>query len=66
MCHYNSYTGIARQGDAGDLMVVDPEEGTVYAYGQKDWRSNRTELKYAVYQDGEFVEISRAEAFAQS
>lgn len=47
-------------------MVVDPEEGTVYAYGQKDWRSNRTELKYAVYQDGEFVEISRAEAFAQS
>ena len=35
-----TYTG-AERGEAGDLVVFEPEEGVVYGYGQKDYRGIR-------------------------
>lgn len=36
------YTGNGRQGEAGDLVIYEPEIGKVYSYGQKDHRGNGT------------------------
>lgn len=44
------YTG--RKGEAGDLYVIEPLEGAVYMYGQKDYRGNNTVRTYAQYLDG--------------
>lgn len=48
------YTGGYNRGEAGDLYVLDPTEGTVYMYGQKDYRGGKTTREYALYKDGEF------------
>lgn len=48
------YTGRYNSGEAGDLYVVQPVEGAVYMYGQKDYRGNNTERKYVQYINGEF------------
>ena len=56
------YTGEYRTGEEGDLYVTAPEENTVYMYGQKDYRGNGTLKEYAIYSNGEFRKISRAEA----
>lgn len=37
-----TYTGNARQGEGGDLVVFEPVVGQVYGYGQKDYRSSRS------------------------
>ena len=37
-----TYTGNARQGEGGDLVVFEPVVGQVYGYGQKDYRSRWT------------------------
>jgi hypothetical protein len=42
------------KGGAGDLYVYNPQEGRVYAYGQKDYRGNQTEVKYCVFENGVF------------
>lgn len=52
------YTGAFGKGEEGDLYIIDPQEGVVYTYGQKDYRGGNTERGYLIYKDGEFVEIS--------
>lgn len=42
---------------AGDLCIIEPQEGVVYAYGQKDYRGNRTELNFAIFENGEFRKL---------
>lgn len=49
------YTG--HDGGEGDLYVTDPQEGTVYMYGQKDYRGGNTERDYALYHNGIFHEV---------
>ena len=51
------YTGGYNSGEAGDLYITEPKEGTVYMYGQKDYRGNNTERRYAQYISGEFVPV---------
>jgi hypothetical protein len=58
------YTGGRRTGEAGTLYIRTPVEGTVYAYGQKDYRKNVGGTKYAKYIDGAFVEIPKTELVA--
>lgn len=53
------YTG--RKGEAGDLYVIEPIEGAVYMYGQKDYRGGNTERAYAQYRDGAFRDVSNTE-----
>ena len=53
------YTG--RRGEAGDLYVIEPREGAVYMYGQKDHRGNGTERGYVQFRDGEFHDVSSTE-----
>lgn len=36
------YTGGYHTGDAGDLYIVDPAGGAVYAYGQNDRQKKTT------------------------
>ncbi len=47
------YTG--RPGQEGDLVVTDPVEGQVYAYGRKDHRGGNTEIFYAVWTGEQFL-----------
>lgn len=55
------YTGGYGRGEAGSLFVAAPQEGQIYAFGQKDYRGNRGGYDYAVFLDGEFKEIEKAE-----
>lgn len=41
-----TYTGNGRYGEAGDLVIFEPEVGRVYSYGQKDHRGNGTTNKH--------------------
>lgn len=52
------YTGKYGRGEAGELVVFDPEEGAIYAYGQKDYRGNNTDNGFAKVVDGEFIYFS--------
>lgn len=53
------YTGGYNKGEAGDLYVIDPVDGNVYCYGQKDHRGNNSFTKYVQYKGGEFIEVDK-------
>lgn len=55
------YTGGHNKGEAGDLYIIEPVEGAVYAYGQKDHRGNGTELEYIQYVNGAFIPVDKTE-----
>lgn len=48
-------------GDGGDLFVADPEENSVWVFGQKDYRGGNTEKEYAVFRNGAFHPITSDE-----
>lgn len=50
-----TYTGNARQGQSGDLVVFEPEDGQVYGYGQKDYRGKFTVIAFAKWDGTQFV-----------
>lgn len=54
------YTGNKRKGEGGDLYVIEPQEGTVYMYGQKDYRGGNTSRDYALYRNGRFIPVTSA------
>lgn len=54
------YTGAYGKGEAGELYISDPVEGTVYAYGQKDYRGRNGGYTYVQYLDGKFVTIAKS------
>ncbi len=55
------YTGRYNAGEAGSLYVTDPVEGTVYAYGRKDYRGGNGGYQYVQYVNGEFVPVDAAD-----
>jgi hypothetical protein len=56
------YTGAYGKGDAGDLYIIDPQVGSVYAYGQKDYRGNNGGYQYVKYiGDGHFEDIEKTD-----
>lgn len=59
------YTGGYKSGDAGELYVISPKEGDVYAYGQKDYRGNGTEMEYIQYVDGEFIPVDKRDLISK-
>jgi hypothetical protein len=58
------YTGGYNKGEAGSLYTTNPQDGAVYAYGQKDYRGNNTEVSYAKYTAGEFHPIEKTDLIA--
>lgn len=46
-------------GGGGDLVIYEPVEGQVYAYGQKDYRGNNTEHVIFKYVGGEMLPCSK-------
>lgn len=54
-----TYTGNARQGEGGDLVVFEPVVGQVYGYGQKDYRSSRSMVRYAKWDGSGFVRCDK-------
>ena len=54
------YTGMRGKGEAGDLYVTDPVEGSIYMCGQKDRRGGNSELSYVQYINGEMVEVTKS------
>ena len=53
------YTGDAMHGEEGDSVVFEPVVGQVYGYGQKDYRGNNTERKYAIWDGEKFVPCTK-------
>lgn len=53
------YTGNGKNGEAGDLVVFEPEHGQVYGYGQKDYRGGNTMIEYAKWDGVEFVKCDK-------
>lgn len=58
------YTGARGRGEAGDLYVIDPQDGAVYAYGQKDYRGNNGGYQYVQYNGREFVSVEKTQLIA--
>ena len=56
-----TYTGTRGTGEGGDLVVFEPIDGQVYAYGQKDHRGHNSVLKYAKWDasQGKFIPCTR-------
>ena len=54
-----AYTGANGRGESGELYVYEPQEGAVYAYGQKDIRGSNGGYQYVQYKDGAFVEVDK-------
>lgn len=54
-----AYTGAYGRGEAGDLYIFEPEEGAIYAYGQKDYRGAGDPPTYIRFQNGKFTEINK-------
>jgi hypothetical protein len=55
-------TSRRNSGEAGELYIVDPVEGDIYAYGQKDYRKpHKSWYTYIQYKNGEFIEIPKTE-----
>lgn len=55
------YTGGYGKGEAGELYVIDPIDGQVYGFGQKDYRGNNGFTSYAQYKGGEFVHVAKCD-----
>jgi len=55
------YTGAWGKGEEGQLYINKPEEGKVYAYGQKDNRGNKGGYEYLKIVNGKMVEIEKSE-----
>ena len=53
------YTGRYGAGEEGELYITDPEEGAVYAYGQKDYRGNNGGYEYIKIINGEITKIEK-------
>ena len=47
----------SKSGDAGELVIVDPQVGQVFAYGQKDYKGRHTEIAYCVYTEKGLVDV---------
>ena len=46
-------------GKGGDLVIFNPIEGRVYAYGQRDYRGNNTDHVIFKYVGGKMLPCSR-------
>lgn len=47
----------SKSGDAGELVIVDPQVGQVFTYGQKDYKGRHTEIAYCVYTEKGLVDV---------
>lgn len=54
----------AKSGDAGELVIVDPQVGQVFAYGQKDYKGRHTEIAYCVYTEKGLVDVPADKLFS--
>ena len=48
-----------RNGEEGELVVFDPVPGQVYGYGQKDYRGNNTDIRYAKWNGEQFIPCNK-------
>jgi hypothetical protein len=55
------YTGGYNKGEEGVLFINNPIENDIYAYGQKDYRSNKSETNYVLYKGGNFIDVEKSE-----
>ena len=52
------YTG--NKGDEGDIVVTEPRQNVIYAYGQKDYRGGNTYKKFVIWDGEKFVGCDKA------
>lgn len=50
--HYTS-----KSGEAGELVIIDPQVGQLFMYGQKDYKGRHTEIAYCVYTEKGLVDV---------
>lgn len=47
----------AKSGEAGELVVIDPQVGQLFIYGQKDYKGRHTVTAYCVYTEKGLVDV---------
>lgn len=47
----------AKSGEAGELVIIDPQVGQLFTYGQKDYRGRNTAVAYCVYTEKGLVDV---------
>ena len=47
----------SKSGEAGELVIIDPQVGQVFAYGQKDYKGRNTVTAYCVYTEKGLVDV---------
>ena len=47
----------AKSGEAGELVIIDPQVGQLFMYGQKDYRGRNTAVAYCVYTEKGLVDV---------
>ena len=47
----------SKSGEAGELVIIDPQVGQLFMYGQKDYRGRNTVTAYCVYTEKGLVDV---------
>lgn len=47
----------AKSGEAGELVIIDPQVGQLFTYGQKDYKGHNTAVAYCVYTEKGLVDV---------
>ena len=47
----------SKSGEAGELVIIDPQVGQLFMYGQKDYKGRNTVTAYCVYTDKGLVDV---------
>lgn len=47
----------SKSGEAGELVIIDPQVGQLFMYGQKDYKGRHTEIAYCVYTEKGLVDV---------
>ena len=47
----------SKSGEAGELVIIDPQVGQLFMYGQKDYKGRNTVSAYCVYTEKGLVDV---------
>ena len=47
----------SKSGEAGELVIIDPQVGQLFMYGQKDYKGRNTVTAYCVYTEKGLVDV---------
>ena len=54
----------SKSGEAGELVIIDPQVGQLFMYGQKDYKGRNTVTAYCVYTEKGLVDVPADKLFS--